>query len=54
MIRVTKQAVTAQPLGSGTGGDVLSVGKSLDIIYKTTGDYMAALGTPTVNSTGGE
>ena len=25
MIRVTKQAVTAQPLGSGTGGDVLSV-----------------------------
>ena len=25
MIRVTKQAVTAQPLGSGTGSDVLGV-----------------------------
>ena len=27
---------------------------NLDIIYKTTGDFMATLGTPTVNSTGGE
>ena len=27
---------------------------NLDTIYKTTGDFMAALGTPTVNSTGGE
>ena len=26
----------------------------LDKIYKTTGDFMATLGTPTVNSTGGE
>ena len=26
----------------------------LDEIYKTTGDFMATLGTPTVNSTGGE
>ena len=26
----------------------------LEKIYKTTGDYIAALGTPTVNSTGGE
>lgn len=27
---------------------------NLDTIYKTTGDFMATLGTPTVNSTGGE
>ena len=27
---------------------------NLDAIYKTTGDFMATLGTPTVNSTGGE
>ncbi|WP_337591571.1 cadherin-like beta sandwich domain-containing protein [Vescimonas sp.] len=27
---------------------------SLDTIYKTTGDFMSKLGTPTVNSTGGE
>ena len=27
---------------------------NLDTIYKTTGDFMAALGTPTVNSIGGE
>ena len=33
---------------------VAEMGKSLDIIYKTTGDFMATLGTPTVNSTGGE
>ena len=30
------------------------MGKKLDEIYKTTGDFMATLGTPTVNSTGGE
>ena len=29
-------------------------GKKLGDIYKTTGDFMATLGTPTVNSTGGE
>ena len=29
-------------------------GKKRDEIYKTTGDFMATLGTPTVNSTGGE
>lgn len=27
---------------------------NLDTIYKTTGDFMATLGTPTLNSTGGE
>lgn len=27
---------------------------NLDTIYKTTGDFMTTLGTPTVNSTGGE
>ena len=27
---------------------------NLDTIYKTTGDYISKLGTPTVNSTGGE
>ncbi|WP_337590686.1 DUF4430 domain-containing protein [Vescimonas sp.] len=27
---------------------------NLDTIYKTTGDFMGTLGTPTVNSTGGE
>ena len=27
---------------------------NLDTLYKTTGDFMATLGTPTVNSTGGE
>ena len=30
------------------------MGKKRDEIYKTTGDFMATLGTPTVNSTGGE
>ena len=30
------------------------MGKKLDEIYKTTGNFMATLGTPTVNSTGGE
>ena len=30
------------------------MGKKLDEIYATTGDFMATLGTPTVNSTGGE
>ena len=29
-------------------------GKKLGDIYQTTGDFMATLGTPTVNSTGGE
>ena len=29
-------------------------GKKLDNIYTTTGDFMATLGTPTVNSIGGE
>ena len=33
---------------------VAEMGKKLDEIYKTTGDFMATLGTPTVNSTGGE
>ena len=33
---------------------VAEMGKKLDEIYKTTGDYMSKLGTPTVNSTGGE
>ena len=28
--------------------------KKLDELYKTTGDFMGTLGTPTVNSTGGE
>ena len=28
--------------------------EKLDELYKTTGDFMATLGTPTVNSTGGE
>ena len=33
---------------------VAEMGKKLDEIYKTTGDFMGALGTPTVNSIGGE
>ena len=33
---------------------VAEMGKKLDEIYKTTGDFMSRLGTPTVNSTGGE
>ena len=33
---------------------VAEMGKKLDEIYKTTGDFMGTLGTPTVNSTGGE
>ena len=33
---------------------VTEMGKKLDEIYKTTGDFMGTLGTPTVNSTGGE
>ena len=33
---------------------VAEMGKKLDELYKTTGDFMATLGTPTVNSTGGE
>ena len=33
---------------------VAEMGKKLEDIYKTTGDFMATLGTPTVNSTGGE
>ena len=33
---------------------VAEMGKKLDEIYKTTGDFMSKLGTPTVNSTGGE
>ena len=33
---------------------VAEMGKKLDEIYKTTGDFMATLGTPTVNSIGGE
>ena len=33
---------------------VAEMGKKLDEIYKTTGNFMATLGTPTVNSTGGE
>ena len=33
---------------------VAEMGKKRDEIYKTTGDFMATLGTPTVNSIGGE
>ena len=33
---------------------VAEMGEKLDEIYKTTGDFMATLGTPTVNSIGGE
>ena len=33
---------------------VAEMGKKLGEIYKTTGDFMGTLGTPTVNSTGGE
>ena len=33
---------------------VAEMGKKLDEIYAATGDFMATLGTPTVNSTGGE
>lgn len=33
---------------------VAEMGKKRDEIYKTTGDFMGTLGTPTVNSTGGE
>ena len=33
---------------------VAEMGEKLDELYKTTGDFMATLGTPTVNSTGGE
>ena len=33
---------------------VAEMGKKLDEIYKTTGDFMGTLGTPTVNSIGGE
>ena len=33
---------------------VAEMGEKLDEIYKTTGDFMGTLGTPTVNSTGGE
>ena len=33
---------------------VAEMGKKRDEIYKTTGNFMATLGTPTVNSTGGE
>ncbi len=33
---------------------VAEMGEKLDEIYKTTGNFMATLGTPTVNSTGGE
>ena len=33
---------------------VAEMGEKLDEIYKTTGDFMATLGTPTVSSTGGE
>ena len=33
---------------------VAEMGKKLDELYKTTGDFMATLGTPTVNSIGGE
>lgn len=33
---------------------VTEMGKKLDELYKTTGDFMATLGTPTVNSIGGE
>ena len=33
---------------------VAEMGKKLDEIYKTTGDYMSKLGTPSVGSVGGE
>ncbi len=33
---------------------VAEMGKKLDDIYKTTGDYMSKLGTPSVGSVGGE
>ena len=33
---------------------VAEMGEKLDELYKTTGDFMGTLGTPTVNSTGGE
>ena len=33
---------------------VAEMGEKLDELYKTTGDFMATLGTPIVNSTGGE
>ena len=33
---------------------VAEMGEKLDEIYKTTGDFMGTLGTPTVNHTGGE
>ena len=33
---------------------VAEMGEKLDEIYKTTGDFMGTLGTPTVNSIGGE
>ena len=33
---------------------VAEMGEKRDEIYKTTGNFMATLGTPTVNSTGGE
>ena len=33
---------------------VAEMGEKLDEIYKTTGNFMGTLGTPTVNSTGGE
>ena len=33
---------------------VAEMGKKLDELYKTTGEFMATLGTPTVNSIGGE
>ena len=33
---------------------VAEMGEKLDEIYKTTGDFIQGLGTPTVNSTGGE
>lgn len=33
---------------------VAEMGKKLDEIYKTTGDFIQGLGTPTVNSIGGE
>ena len=33
---------------------VAEMGEKLDELYKTTGDFMATLGTPTVNSIGGE
>ena len=33
---------------------VAELGKKADSVYKTTGDFMGTLGTPTVNSIGGE